>query len=157
MHPNPANSCHFTWPGDRLLKLWGTIPMKEMYKPTMLDQNGDPCITVLKGGRTTNVTVGKVYKLVMYVRKYFSKHDTAVSKELVVIPYDKESGPFSANGDSGAVVVDGMGRIAGTLTGGGGATDSTDMTYVTPIHFILEVIHQCKALANAFIKNAQPA
>ncbi|KAF8331414.1 uncharacterized protein EI90DRAFT_3016408 [Cantharellus anzutake] len=156
MYPNPVNSHHFTWPGNRLLKLWGTIPMEEMRKPTMLDQNGDPCITVLKQGRTTNVTVGKVLRVIAYVRKYFTEHDIAMSKELAVIPLDKESGPFSAKGDSGAVVVDGMGRIAGILTGGGGATDCSDVTYVTPIHFVLEVIHQCKALANAFIKNAQP-
>ena len=48
-----------------------------------------------------------------------------------------------------------MGRIAG-ITGGGGATDSFDVTYITPIDFILKAIHQCKALANAFIKNALP-
>jgi hypothetical protein len=72
MHPSPANSRHFTWPGNRLLKLWGTIPMDEMRNPTMLDQNGDPCITVLKRGRTTNVTVGKVLKVIAYVRKYCS-------------------------------------------------------------------------------------
>ena len=154
MHPNPKNSRHFTWPGNRLLKLWGTIPMEEMCNPKMLDQNGDLCITVLKRGRTTNVTVGKVLGVIAYVRKYFTEDDTAVSKELAVIPLDKESGPFSAKGDSGAVVVDGRGRIAGILTGGGGATDSCDVTYVTPIDFILGVIRQCKALENAFIKNA---
>ena len=154
MHPNPANPHHFTWPGNRLLKLWGTIPMEEMRNPMMLDQNGDPCITVLKRGRTTNVTVGKVLRVIAYVRKYFTEDDTAVSKELAVIPLDKKSGPFSAKGDSGAVVVDGKGRIAGILTGGGGATDSCDVTYVTPIDFILGVIRQCKPLSDAFIKNA---
>ena len=157
IHRNPMSFHHFTWPGNRLLKLWGTIPMEEMRKPMILDEYSDPCITVLKRGRTTNVTVGKMLTVIAYVRRYVTEHDTAVFKELVVIPLDKESGPFSAKGDSGAVVVDGTGRIAGILTGGSGATDDSDMTYVTPIHFVLEVIHQCKALANAFIKNAQPA
>jgi hypothetical protein len=29
------------------------------------------------------------------------------------------------------------------------------VTYVTPIEFIMEVIHKFKPLANAYIKNAQ--
>ena len=153
MRLNPANPHHFIWPVDGLFRLWGTIPIDEIRKPTMLDQKGDPCTAVLKRGRTTNVTMGKVLKAIAYVRKHITGHETVVSKELAVIPLDKESGPFSAKGDSGAVVVDGMGRIAGIITGGGGATDSFDVTYVTPIDFILEVIHQCKVLANAFIKN----
>ncbi len=53
-----------------------------------------------------------------------------MSKELAVIALDKESGPFSVNGYSGTVIVHGMGRIAGILilTGGGGATDSSDVS-----------------------------
>ena len=156
LHLNPVDSGHLISPGDRLLRLWGTIPMEEMRNPTMPDQNGNPCITVLKRGGTTNVTMGQVLTVIAYARKYVTEHDTAVSKELAVIPLDKKSGPFSAKGDSGAVVVDGIGRIAGILTGGAGATDSSDVTYVTPIHFVLEAIHQCEALADAFIKNAQP-
>ena len=156
MNRNPTNSVHFSWLGDCLLWFWGTILMEEICKPTMLDQNGDPGIMVLKHGRMTNVTVGQVLPVIAYIRKYVTENDTTVSKELVVIPLDMESGPFSAKGYSGAVVVDGMGHIAGIITGGGGAIDSSDVTYVTPIHFVLEVIHQCKSLANAFIKNAQP-
>ena len=69
MHPNPKNSRHFTWPDNRLLNLWGAITMEEIRNPTMLDQNGDPCIMVLKRGRTKNVTVGKVLPVIAYVRK----------------------------------------------------------------------------------------
>ena len=46
--------------------------------------------------------------------------------------YDKTFGPFS---DEGAVV-DAKGRMGGLLTGGG-TTDSTDMSYATPLEFLL--------------------
>ena len=35
---------------------------------------------------------------------------------LLVLPRNSKSGPFSARGDSGSVVVDGIGRICGILT-----------------------------------------
>jgi hypothetical protein len=38
MHPNPKNSHNFDFPGDRLLKLRGTIGEDEMRKPKMYDQ-----------------------------------------------------------------------------------------------------------------------
>ena len=90
---NPANSHQFFWPVNGLLRLWDTIPIDEMRQPTMLDQNGDPCIAVLKRGSTTNVTVGKVLRVIAYIRKHLTEHDTAVSKELAVISLEKESSP----------------------------------------------------------------
>ena len=149
MQPNPGNPRNFAFSGNRLLKLWGTIPKEEMREPKMLDRNGDPCITVLKRGRSTNLTVGRATTYVSYTRKYFSENDTAVSKEWVVIPLNSQSGVFSAKGDSGSVVVDGFGRIAGMLTGGSGSTESSDVTFVTPINFIMDIIHKHKPLANA--------
>lgn len=157
MHPNLKNSHNFKFPGNRLLKLWGTIEEDEMRKPKMYDQNGDACIMVLKRGRTTGLTVGRATTFVSYTRYYFSDNDTAVSKELTILSFDKSSGAFSAKGDSGSAVVDGAGRVVGILTGGGGATDSTDVTYVTPIYFVMEVIRRYKPLANAYLKSVQPA
>jgi len=76
-------------------------------------------------------------------------NETAVSKDLTILSSDA----FSANGDSGSVVVDGAGRVVGILTGGGGAPDSTDVTYVTPIYFVMEIIRRYKPLANAYLKS----
>jgi len=39
-------------------------------------------------------------------------------------------------GDSGAVFVDGRGRIGDLLTGGAGVMHSLDITYATPISFL---------------------
>jgi hypothetical protein len=157
MHPNLKNSRNFTFPSNRLLKLWGTVEEDEMRKPTMYDQNGEACIMVLKHGKTTGLTVGRATNFATYTRKYFNDDDTAVSKELTVLPFDQSSGPFSAKGDSGSVVVDGAGRVVGILTGGAGVTDSTDATYVTPIYFIMEIIRGYGPLANAYLKSVQPA
>jgi hypothetical protein len=56
-----------------------------------------------------------------------------------VLPYDTKSGAFSAAGDSGAVIVNGLGRNGGLLTGGTNynLTASSDITYATPITFII--------------------
>ena len=63
---NPTNSHRFIWSEDGLLRLWDTIPIDGMRNP--MDQDGDPCITVLKRGRTMNVTLSKVLGLIAYIR-----------------------------------------------------------------------------------------
>ena len=57
--------------------------------------------------------------------------------EVAIYPHSNKEGPFSAPGDSGSIVVDGWGLIVGLLSGGAGASDSTDVTYLTP-YFWLE-------------------
>lgn len=60
-----------------------------------------------------------------------------MSFEFAVYPYSNEEGPFSAPSDPGSIVVDGQGRIVRLLSGGTGASDSTDVTYLRP-YFRLE-------------------
>jgi hypothetical protein len=50
---------------------------------------------------------------------------------------DIESGPFSAPGDSGSIVADGRGRVGGLITGGAGNTKFVDVTYATPLFWLL--------------------
>lgn len=150
MYPNPKTRHNFNMPRDRLLKLRGTIKDDEMRRPTTYDENDNPCIMVLKRGRTTGLTVGRANNIFSYTRIYFDRTYTGVSKEWAVMPFNKNSGPFSDKGDSGSVVVDAMGRIGGLLTGGSGITDRTDVTYVTPITFVLKTIRSNKALAKAY-------
>jgi len=56
------------------------------------------------------------------------------------VSYNSKSGAFSENGDSGGVIVDGLGRIGGLLTGGAASVDtpSEDITYATPINFLIK-------------------
>ena len=122
----------FQYPPDRLLPLYGTVPVKEMCKPTILDQNGDKCIVVLKRGRT----FGRASGIDSYIRTYRHKNAAPETpREWTIISYDNKSGAFSARGDSGSVVVDGRGRIGGLLTGGDGITQNLDLTYATPTIF----------------------
>ncbi len=134
----PKNLHSFLYPLDRLLRLQGTIPDEEMRHPTALDQNDDPCLMVIKRGSTTGLTVGRANDICSYARIYYDDDKAETSKEWAILPFDSKSGAFSEKGDSGSVIVDGLGRIGGLLTGGAGTTSSLDITYATPISFLLK-------------------
>ena len=138
MFPNPTNRHNFKYPTNRLFKVRGIVPDEEMRHPTILDQNGEPCLIVMKRGKTTGLTVGRANPISSYVRNYYGNGDTQTSKEWAIFPYDNKSGPFSAKGDSGSGIVDCFGRLGGLLTGGDGVSESSDVTYATPISFILD-------------------
>ncbi|KAJ7145815.1 hypothetical protein C8R44DRAFT_755948 [Mycena epipterygia] len=137
MCPNPRDAHSFEYPVDCLLRLKGTIPDEEMRHPTARDQNDDPCLMVLKHGNTTGLTIGRANDICSYARYYHDDDKAETSKEWAILPFNSKSGPFSDKGDSGSVIVDGLGRIGGLLTGGAGAP-SSDITYATPISFLLE-------------------
>lgn len=137
MNPNIKNPHKFTVPDDRQLQLQGTIPISEMRQPRMLDKDGSPCFLVMKRGRTTDMTFGIGNEILSYTRNYFLGGPPVTAKEWPILSYSKDSGPFSVGGDSGAVVFDAKSRIGGMITAGAGVTDTTDITYVTPMDFLL--------------------
>ncbi len=153
MYPNPQNCHDFVYPSDRLLWLQGTIPDEEMRRLPALDQNNDPCLMVIKNGRTTGLTIGRANNICSYARHYYDGDIGETSKEWPILSFNSKSGPFSADGDSGSVIVDGQGRIGGLLTGGAaGVTLSVDITYATPISFLLRRMQE-----NGFYKpNVSP-
>ncbi|KAF7982540.1 hypothetical protein HWV62_27504, partial [Athelia sp. TMB] len=160
MPQNPRSTTNFKYPLNHLLSLRGTITDDEMRRPTTYDQQNVPCIMVLKRGRTTGLTVGRANNLFSYVRNHFGDNVSAVSKEWAILPFGgirAFPGPnpsiFSETGDSGAVVVDGAGRIGGLLTCGSGAKDAFDLSYATPISFVLKAIRSNKLLAKAYPKS----
>jgi hypothetical protein len=153
MRSNRRDAPDFVFPGDRLLKLRGTIKEDEMRKPNRYGSYGDGCIVVLKRGGATGLTVGRALNSFAYVRNYIGDNDdTIVSKEWAVVSYSESTGRFSGEGDSGSAVVDGAGRIGGIITTGCGTPGGTDVTYVTPIDFVMEAIHSYEPLANAYIE-----
>ncbi|KAG8947964.1 hypothetical protein FRC04_010161 [Tulasnella sp. 424] len=136
---NPTRNAHsFEYPGDRLVELKGTIPDEEMRYPTVLDENDDQCLRVIKRGYATGLTVGRANDVFSYIRYYDDDDKAETSKEWAILPLDSRSGAFSAKGDSGSVIVDGQGRIGGLLNSGAGTTSSSDITYATPISFLLK-------------------
>ncbi|KAJ6463459.1 hypothetical protein C8R45DRAFT_520868 [Mycena sanguinolenta] len=111
---------------------------------------------VLKSGRGSGLTIGRANNVFSYVRRRHPSTDAvSISKEWPILPYLVEpSRGFSAPGDSGAVVVDARGRMGGMITGGAGCTAKPkgaegwakgrdaeiDVTYATPMEFVLRVI-----------------
>lgn len=82
-----------------------------MRRPQMVNQDGEKCIMVLKNGGATTLKMAPA----------------SSPKEWVIFAEDNRSGPFSAPGDSGSVIVDGSGRMGGLLTGGGGTMENFDI------------------------------
>ncbi|KAF9778340.1 hypothetical protein BJ322DRAFT_1092749 [Thelephora terrestris] len=147
-----TNSTSFKYPGDRLLRFHGTVSDQQMFRPDQRtkDHDNDPVIMVLKNGNTSNLTVGRLNTIRAFVREYFVGEPGKMSKEVVVLPRNSKSGPFSERGDSGSVVIDGTGRVCGILTGGDGATDVSDCTFVTSINFLIKRLAAFGIHANIF-------
>jgi hypothetical protein len=102
---------------------------------------------VLKSGRGSNLTVGRTNNICSYTRNFL---DNEISNQWAILPFDNVAGPFSARGDSGFAIVDGAGRIGDIITSGAGSEDSFDVTYATPIEFVMKSMHANQVLAEAF-------
>jgi hypothetical protein len=71
MHDNPQNPRPFKYPRNRLLELRGTISEHEMRHPTILGQDEESCLMVIKNGSATGVTIGHANGIMSFVREYF--------------------------------------------------------------------------------------
>ncbi|KAF9074231.1 hypothetical protein BDP27DRAFT_1317521 [Rhodocollybia butyracea] len=125
--------------GHRLVTLEDQVPEDALFNPPMRDPAGGPCFIVFKNGGKTDITFGKANNVSSFTRTCVAGQYTE-SREWPVVATNQESGAFSAKGDSGSCVADVFGRIAGILTSGSGATESSDVTYVTPISFVMQVL-----------------
>jgi hypothetical protein len=128
---------HFKMGGNKSLKLQDYIREDEIMHPTMRDENDEPCLIVEKRGRSTGVTWGTANEVMSVTR---DSPVAVTSKEWCVL--SSISKPFSQKGDSGSVVFDLKGRIAGIMSSGMGITDSTDTTYMTPMDWLLSDIKE---------------
>lgn len=148
MNPNADSPTQFIYPACRLLKLSGVIPIKEMHNPQQLLKDGTKSMMVLKSGVATGTTIGCANSIFSYTQSHFENSPGVISKEWVILPVGGTSGPFSTrtpgpfstSGDSGSIIVDGSGRFGGLLTGASGTAEKHDITYATPISFVLECL-----------------
>ncbi|KAG8894298.1 hypothetical protein FRC01_013049 [Tulasnella sp. 417] len=134
MFPQPEDQAGYEYPDDGLLPVFGVVKDNEIRQPQHRDVHGEKALLVVKNGLATGTTVGRANGLESFTRVYADsdygiKH---TSIEVAILSYDKQRGPFSAPGDSGAIIPDRAGRIVALLTGGGGTTHETDVTYGTP-------------------------
>ncbi|KAI9430556.1 hypothetical protein H4582DRAFT_2121903 [Lactarius indigo] len=134
-----ANWC-FEYPANRLLPIHGIISDKLMRAPDMWDLDSKPCLLVVKNGNATNTTLGRANGVFSIVRDYSMKTAQDTSMEWGIINYDSKSDVFSEPGDSGAIIADIRGRAGGLLTGGTGKTKTSDLTYATPLWWLLRRI-----------------
>lgn len=122
----------FQFPTNRQLRINGWLSREFLANPDSFDGNGEPCMIVMKYGNTTDLTVGRFAGLEAYVCDEHGQEST----ELAVYNYDCESGPFSAKGDSGSLIFDGMGRMVGILHSG--MPKSGHVTFATPAWWAIE-------------------
>ena len=140
MYPRDDGKPTFKYPDDRLLHLRDSLTEDLLRHPDIFDHDNEPCLLVIKNGATTGVTIGRATGIFSAVREYFPNGTHHTSHEWAICNYDNKSGVFSACGDSGSVIVDGLGRIGGLLTGGAGRTESSDIAYATPWFWLFECI-----------------
>ncbi|KAF8158037.1 hypothetical protein B0H34DRAFT_749405 [Crassisporium funariophilum] len=139
MCPRDDGQPTFKYPSDRLLALHDMIPEEHMREPDTLDQDKETCLIVIKDGSATGVTIGRATGMFSFVRADLSSQG---SKEWAIYNYNYKSLVFSGPGDSGSIIVDGLGRIGGLLTGSAGKKDSPDVTYATPMWWLWPRIKQ---------------
>ena len=124
----------FKFPTDRQLRINGWVPRELLANPDGFDGNGEPCLIVMKYGNTTDLTVGRYTGLEAYLSNELGQEST----ELAIYNYDLESGPFSAKGDSGSLIFDGMGRMVGILHSGMLKGTTSHVTFATPAWWAVE-------------------
>ena len=118
------------------------ITEERMCETDMLDHDKEACLLVIKNGNATNVTIGRAtgifssFATTTPVRSRWSGPSASDCN------YDNSSGVSSAPGDSGSIIVDGLGRIGGLLTGGTGRAETSDVTYATPMWWLWPRIKQ---------------
>jgi hypothetical protein len=136
MFPQPEDRAAGVYPKDGLLQVNGIVQPEEIHTPTQLDANGEECFFVVKHGLMTGTTIGRVSGMESFTSNFNEYGIKETSMEIAVLPYGNKSGPFSAPGDSGSIVLDRHGRILGMVNGGAGSIDEIDITYLTPYWYL---------------------
>lgn len=145
MFAQPHDSRDFHVPDDLLLQLKDYVREHEFHNPQHHDIHDVKTLLAVKNGRTTGTTFGRVNGLESKTREYTDHGLKVDAIEVIVLGYDTKTGKndrFSDEGDSGAMVVDRLGRLIGPITGGGGPTDATDKSYITPYHKLKKQIEK---------------
>ncbi|TDL27071.1 hypothetical protein BD410DRAFT_812777 [Rickenella mellea] len=136
MFPRPEDQADYEYPQDGLLQASGVITPDQIHNPTQLDAQGEQSLLVVKNGLTTGTTIGRVTGMDSFTCTFNEYGIKETSMEIAVLPYGNVNGPFSAPGDSGAIVLDRNGGILGMVNGGAGTDDRTDITYLTPYWYL---------------------
>ena len=133
-YPQSGGRTTFKFPTNGLLRIKGFVTPELLANPDLFDSNGEPCLVVMKEGNTSGLTVGCYAGMEAYLCSELGVE----SVELAIYNYNKQSGPFSAKGDSGSLIFDGQGRMVGILRSGMSKGGSSHVTYATPAWWAME-------------------
>ncbi|KAF8300124.1 hypothetical protein DL93DRAFT_2091041 [Clavulina sp. PMI_390] len=139
-HLSNEGQATFTFPPNGEMRIDGVLDHESLVQPDCYDRDGKPCIMVMKNGCTTGLTVGRCTSLESYTRG-----DTGV-ESIDIAVYDDSGlpGPFSARGDSGSLIFDGLGRMVGLLHSS--VSDpmrgNSCITYATPAWWVIEKLKE---------------
>jgi hypothetical protein len=140
----------FEYPEEGLLQLRGMLSAEDIKNSNSKNREGEHIRRVIKRGITTNTTVGTLSGFKSHDRKYL---DAGIldSVEVAIFPHDNDSIAFTRRGDSGAVVVDALGRFVALITSGiYSGTESSDITFATPMEWVWDLIKDRFPRANLY-------
>ncbi len=124
--------------------------MKEIRRPEFTDAEGDPAFPIIKTGRTTDDTVGRLNGTTARRLLDVGGELITVTEIVAFEAMEGRGGYFSQPGDSGSACADAKNRLVGWVTGGSGVNPRTDKSYIYPsCHFFeckLPEIVRMKAL-----------
>ena len=138
LNPHPECKYKIEWPDGLLMELRDPVKLEELERPDMLNEEGENCLLVFKYGRTTGLTMGYTNEAKSLRKVYLPNGQDFATMEFGVMDIDRSKGTFSERGDSGSVIFDKTGRMVGLLTAGSGSTDTTDVTFLSPIIHLVD-------------------
>ena len=100
-------------------------------------QEGAPCS---KNNLTTDTTISHTNGLNSFTHVYTKYSIKCIFIETAIMPYTKQHGPFSKQGDSNTIIFNKASFIITLLTGGSGTTKKTNITYGTPYWWLKKQI-----------------
>ena len=133
-YPESGGRTKFQFPVFRQLRINGCLTRELLAAPDCFDNNGNPCLIVMKDGNATDLTVGRYAGLEVYLCDDLG----AESVELAIYNYSMQSGSFSDKGDSGSLIFDGEGHMVGILHSGMLNGKSNHVTFATPAWWAIE-------------------
>lgn len=112
------------------------VSMKDIRKPEFTDAEDDPAFSIIKTGRTTDDTVGRLNGTTARRSLIVNGKNIYVTEIVAFEAMEGQGGYFSQPGDSGSACADAKNRLVGWVTGGRGVNHRTDKTYLYPAwHF----------------------
>jgi hypothetical protein len=133
-YPQSAGRTAFKFPTNRQLRIKRLCHARAPGCSRLFRQQRRALPYRHEDGNTTDLTVGRYAGLESFLCDDFGVE----SIELAIYNYDKQSGPFSAKGDSGSLIFDGEGHMVGILHSGMPKGGSNHVTYATPAWWAIE-------------------